>query len=293
MPIDGERCTVAGMSEHSATEPDWDVVVVGRSYAGLSAALVLGRARRATLVIGEGGPRNGAVAHTNGLAGLDHLPPAELTERMERDVERYPTVRLVADRVHEVTTVDSGFGVRFGATATTARSVILATGVNDSPPPIAGLSEHWGRGVYTCPFCDGFENADRSWAYVVAGGEAAPEAAMFRAVATNWTDDATVVDEAHVVRVHGSGDRVTGIELADGTRREVGAVFVAPCFRPNNQLAVALGADVDDRGFVVVDEMRRTSVPGLLAAGDLTTPRHQVVAALADGAAAAAAVCHP
>lgn len=274
-------------------ELDWDVVVVGRSYAGLSAALMLGRARKATLVIGDGGPRNEAVRHTNGLSASDHTPPSELIARAERDLDRYATVQLVAERVHEITPLAGGFRVRFGAAVTTARFVILATGVNDNPPPVAGLAERWGRGVFTCPFCDGFEHADQPWVWIAPGGPAHADADRFGAVASNWTDDVTVVDEADVRRVHGDGETVTHVELSDGRKLEVGAVFVAPCYRPNSQLAVALGAAVDELGFVTVDAMRQTTVPGLLAVGDVSGPRHQVAFAMADGLAAALTVCHP
>lgn len=267
---------------------DWDAVVVGRSYGGLSAALVLGRARKAVLVIGEGGPRNEAVLHTHGALTLDGALPSDVITRGERELERYETVQLAAERVHEITSIDGGFRVRFGAAVTTAAAIVLATGVNDSPPPVAGLSEHWGRGVFTCPFCDGFERADRPWVFVGEGADAE----RFAGVARNWTDNLTVLGEDEIRRVHGDGNEITAVELVDGRKLDAGAVFVAPCFQPNNQLAVALGATVDERGFVVVDEMRATSVAGLFAVGDVTGPRHQMAFAVADGVAAAASIAH-
>src|SRR6478736_3914541 len=138
--------------EHDA---DWDVLVVGRSYAGLAAALMAGRARRSVLVVGDGGPRNEAVLHVHGFPTRDGASPAELIELAERELERYPNVRLESGRVTELSGSVGAFDVRFGPQRTTAAMVVLATGVNDTPPPIPGLAEHWGRGVFTCPFCDG------------------------------------------------------------------------------------------------------------------------------------------
>jgi thioredoxin reductase len=266
---------------------DWDVVIVGRSYAALSAALLLGRARRTTLVIGDGEPRNESVRHVHGVLTRDGSSPQDIVAAAMSDVEAYPTVHLVDDRVHEIERLDDGFHVRFGASHTTARLVVLATGVNDSPPGIAGLTEHWGRGVFTCPFCDGYERADRPWVLIAEEAEA-DHVAILR----NWTDDLTVVAPGEVRRLHGDGEELAFVELVDGTKLPVAAAFVGPCFQPNNKLAVAVGAAVDERGFVTVDEMRQTTVPGLYAIGDVTGPRHNMVVAMADGVLAAAAATH-
>jgi thioredoxin reductase len=266
-------------------EMDWDVVIVGRSYAGLSAALLLGRARRSTLVIGEGGPRNEAVLHVHGMPTHDGSSLQDIIAVAETELERYQTVELVADRVHQLERLDGGFRVRFGASVTTARFVMLATGVNDNPPGIAGMSELWGRGVFTCPFCDGYERADRPW--VLIADPADPrQIAMLR----NWTNDLTVVTPVAVRRIRGDGETVCHVELVDGAKLDTAAVFVGQYFRPNNQLAVALGAAVDEQGFVTVDGTRQTTVPGLYAIGDLVGPRHQIVVAMADGVTAAGAV---
>lgn len=143
-------------------EPDWDVVVVGRfSFAGLSAALTLGRMRRAVLEIGAGGPRNEAVHHTHNLLTRDGGNPNDLVQVAEDELSKYPSVEPVDGRVTEIETVDGGFRVVFEGRTSSAAKVVLATGVNDDPPPIPGLADHWGRGVYTCPFCDGYEHADQ------------------------------------------------------------------------------------------------------------------------------------
>lgn len=284
------------------TPADWDVLVIGRSFAGLSAALTLARPRRSVLVVGQGGPRNASVRHAHGFLTRDGASPVEMVADAEAQLERYPTVDLVDDRVTSVERIDGGFRATFGKRTTTATFVLIATGVNDDPPDIAGLADHWGRGVYTCPFCDGFEHQDLHLAVVGSTAFSPHTATMLR----GWTDRVTlfaaglpddvasglrgagvVLDERAVVRVVGDGESVTALELDDGTRTEVGAVFSAALPRPNHGLAVDLGCELDEFGFVVVDADQRTTVEGVWAAGDVTSMRHQMVFAAADGARAA------
>lgn len=266
---------------------DWDVIVVGRSYAGLSTALVLGRARRATLLVGDGGPRNEAVRHVHGLLTRDGADPNEIVRIAEQELGRYETVQIATERVGGIERIEGGFRVQVGPSASTARVVVLATGVNDNPPPVPGLTEHWGRGVFTCPFCDGFERADRPW--VLISDDATPQ---HEAILGNWASTLAVHTPDEVRRVHGNGEEVTHVELTDGTKLEAAAVFVGQTFTPNNRLAIELGCDVDERGLVVVDEMCRTTVDGVYAVGDLTRMGHHMSHAIADGATAAASVTH-
>lgn len=287
---------------------DWDVLVIGRSFAGLSAALMLGRARRSVLVVGQGGPRNEAVAHAHGLLAHDGARPGDILATAEAQLARYPNVELVDARVTALErTPDTapGFLASLGGRPTTARVVILATGVNDDPPAIPGLADHWGRGVFTCPFCDGWEHQDRHLAVVGEPTFGPHVAQMLRG---GWTDRVSLfvgpldgdvadplrargvtVDERAVTRVVGDGEQVTALELDDGSTTEVGAVFVARLPVPNTGLATALGAEVDEFGFLVTDEQRATIVPGLWAVGDVRTRMHQMSMAVADGTMAGAA----
>lgn len=282
---------------------DWDVLVVGRSYAGLSAALVLGRSRRSVLVIGNGGPRNESVFHAHGLITRDGAAPAELIAAAERELSKYPTVELVDARVTDIAALEGG-GVRFGFNGqrSTAGSVILATGANDNPPDTPGLAEHWGRGVFTCPYCDGFEHADTHLA-VTGAAAFAPHLAR---VLTGWSDRITVfhdglddverrdllahgvqVEERAITRVVGDGTSVSSVQLDDGTDVPIGALFLAQLPVPNNALAVQLGCAVDDNGHVVTDAMKCTTVPGVWAVGDVASARSNMAMGIADGALAA------
>lgn len=284
---------------------DWDVLVVGRSFAGLSAALTLGRARRSVLVVGAGGPRNEAVAHAHGLLTRDHEDPNELVRTAEEQLERYPTVALLEARVAELAPTGGapGFRATFDGRTVTARLVVLATGANDDPPAIPGLAERWGRGVYTCPFCDGWEHQDEPLAVVGDPAWVPHLAGMLRA---GWSDRVTAfaelapdaaaalrdqgvaVDDREVARIEGDADRVEALVLGDGERVEVAAVFSAAMPRANAHLATTLGAAVDEWGFLVTDEQRATTVPGLYAVGDVRTRMHQMALAIADGLTAGA-----
>lgn len=302
------------IDRHTADHPhDWDVLVIGRSFAGLSAALTLGRARRSVLVVGTGGPRNQDVAHAHGLLGHDHRDPKELVRTAEVELARYPTVQLLDGRVTDLARTDAdaagpaGFRATFDGQATSARLVVLATGANDDPPAISGLADHWGRGVYTCPFCDGWEHRDQPLAVVGDPAWIPHLAGMLRG---GWSDRVTAfaaLDPEAVEGLRAQGVAVDGREiarveaaegdvdhpglrlaLADGEVIEVAAAFVAKVPTANAALAVALGAEVDEWGFVVTDEQRSTTVPGLLAVGDVRTRMHQMALAIADGATAGA-----
>ncbi len=298
--------TEATPVQQTQLEMDWEVLVVGASYAGLSAALTLGRSRRATLVVGEGGPRNEAVHHAHGLLTRDGANPADLMRAAEAELEQYESVQLVIDRVRSVTPIDGGFRAQIGPRTVTARTIVLATGVNDDPLPVPGLADHWGRGVFTCPFCDGWEHRDLPLAVIAPPSFGAHLARIL----TMWTDrvilfagddnpapddpaaatlpETVEIERRSVRRVVGDGERVTGIELVDGSVVEAGAVFGSAVPRPNSQLAAELGCTLDDDGFVVVDPSQATSVPGVWAIGDLTQLRQfQMAFALSSGVWAA------
>lgn len=283
-------------------EPDWDVLVVGRSYAGLSAALNLGRARRSVLVAGSGPPRNGTVHHVHGLITQDGASPGEVITAAEKDLARYPSVQLVDGRVSDLVRVDGGFRASVGGRPTSASLVVLATGANDNPPAIPGLDEHWGRGLFTCPYCDGFEHADLHLA-VIGSPANVPHIARLLTV---WSDRVTAfsadidpaakadleahgvtVDDRPITRVQGDGRSISGLSLADGSDVPVGALFVALMPTPNTALAVDLGCAVDDNGSIVVDGTKRTTVQGVWAVGDVTTMRANMSASITDGVLAA------
>lgn len=209
---------------------------------------------------------------------------------------------MVDDRLTALAVVDGGFRASIGKRTSTASTGIIATGANDNLPPIPGLAEHWGRGVFTCPYCDGFEHSGTHLA-VTGSALFVPHIAP---LLTGWSDHVTVfhdgldetvradlvthgvnVEERPIAGVQGDGNTVSSLELADGTDVHIGALFVAELPVPNNQLAAELGCAVDEHGYVGVDAMKRTTVPDVWAIGDVTSMRSNMSMAITDGVIAA------
>ncbi|MFI7105110.1 NAD(P)/FAD-dependent oxidoreductase [Nonomuraea sp. NPDC050227] len=283
---------------------EYDVVVVGAGAAGLSAALLLGRARRKVVVVDAGAPRNAPAAHMHGFLSRDGLPPATLLELGRAEIERYG-VRFVRGRVEEV---EPGFAVRLeGGPVLGARRLLVATGLYDELPAIPGVRERWGKDVLHCPYCHGHEVGDQPLGVLGTHPGAVHQALLLR----QWSDDVVLLThtldltpedrdrlEARGVRiVEGPIDhlvvqdgRLRGVELADGRVLPRAAVFLFPRMAPQDQVLTRLGCDKDDAGWVVTDRTGRTSVPGVWAAGNVVDPRAQVVTAAGMGSAAASAV---
>lgn len=286
---------------------DYDVIVIGGGAAGLSAALVLARARRHVMVIDAGMPRNQPAAHMHGFLSRDGMPPAELLAAGREEVQGYGGTIIsgtVTDVVHDAT---PGFHVRLRDRAVRARHVLVATGLRDEIPDIAGLWDRWGRDVLHCPYCHGFEVRDRRLA--VLGGS--HQAVQYALIVRQWTHDLTyltphqrltadererlqaraitiVEGDAHGVTVR--EDRLEAVELTDGRAVRCDALFVPPRFVPNDGLLTGLGCDVSDDGWVITAANGSTSVPGVWAAGNVADPRAQVITAAGEGSAAAIAI---
>jgi thioredoxin reductase len=286
---------------------DFDVVVIGGGAAGLSAALVLSRARRRVLVVDSGMPRNAPASEMHGFLSRDGFPPRELVELGREEVAGYGG-RIVDAAVEQVVRVSSSFQVRLDSDlSVSARRLVVATGLRDELPEIPGLRERWARDVLHCPYCHGFEVRERILG--VLGW--APGAATYAQIVRQWSDEVvyfasgtpltasdreqlearsiTVVDGA-VERVVIEDDQLRGLELDDKRLIELDALFVPPRFVPNNDLLVELGCDLDDDGWAITDATGRTSVAGVWVAGNLTNPRAQVITAAGEGSAAAIAL---
>ncbi len=287
------------------TDVAYDVLVVGGGAAGLSAALVLGRARRQVVVVDVGSPRNAPAAQMQGYLSRDGMPPAELLAAGRAEVLEYG-VEIVDDRVAGI---EPGFRARLGGGGeVVARRVLLATGVRDELPDIPGVRERWGRDLLHCPYCHGWEVRDQPLG--VLGTR--PDAVQHALLVAQWSDDVVFFEhtmnlgaddqarlQARNVAVAGGavdrlvveGDRLVGIGLADGTVVPRTAVFIRPVnvSHPDG-LAAGLGCDVDDAGFVLVGPTGQTSVAGVWAAGNVVDPRLQVISSAGAGSAAAIAI---
>ncbi|MBA3907256.1 MAG: NAD(P)/FAD-dependent oxidoreductase [Pseudonocardiales bacterium] len=287
----------------------YDAVIIGGGAAGLSAALVLSRARRAVLVVDAGAPRNAPARQMYGYLSRDGLPPAELLAAGRHEVESYGGV-LVEDTVADlVPDGPHGFWVLLAdGRRISARRLVVTTGLRDELPDIPGLRDRWARDVLHCPYCHGYEVRDRQLG--VLGGT--PGAVRYAHIVRQWTHDLVYFtppdllspDERNQLIARAVGivegtieqlvidgsDHLRAVQMQDGRAIPRDALFVPPRFVPNNPLLVGLGCDVDAEGWVTVDGTGRTSVPGVWAAGNLVDPRAQVITAAGAGSAAAIAV---
>jgi thioredoxin reductase len=276
----------------------YDVAVIGGGAAGLSAALVLTRARRRVVVIDGGAPRNAPAAHMQGFISRDGMPPSELVAAARAEVLGYGA-ELLADEVVEV----AGFTLRLASgRSVTARRIVLATGATDVLPEIEGAPERWGRDFLHCPYCHGWEVRDRPLG-VLASAEHAQLLRQWSKDVVLFTDGAPAderralaargikVVEGRVTRFAVVDDRLVAVELEDGRSIPREAVFMRPTLRPNApDLIAALGCEVDEGGFVRVGTSGETSVPGVWAVGNVANPRAQVITAAGEGSAAAIAL---
>ena len=270
-----------------------DVIIIGGSFAGLAAALQLGRARRKVTVLDTGLQRNRFAAHSHGLLGHDHKPPLDILAEAREQLTRYPTIRLVNARADSVSgaiddfSVLTGDGQSFGA-----RRLILSYGVVDQMPDVPGFAKGWGRSIVPCPYCDGFEVAGQHWGLVWSGAHSHNQVRLFH----DWTANLTVLADGHdipsdiradlalrkVAVVDGRIAEIAPQEghnaivmLDGGSKVAVDILFAHPRNKPSASLHESLGLATADTplGIVLkVDERRETSMPGIYAAGDLTNP---------------------
>jgi thioredoxin reductase len=286
---------------------EFDVLIIGGSYAGLSAALALGRARRHTLLLDTGRPCNRQTPHSHNFLTHDGATPAALRAQAQAEVLRYPTIELRADEARRATPTAGGFLVETAAgTTLKARKLVLATGITDLLPPLPGFAECWGISVLHCPYCHGYEVADQPLG-VFGNGDVGFEFArlihhwsrqltLFTNGPSTLTERQQAVLAPHAVAVveapitgllHEQG-QLQAVQLADGPAHPLAAVFARVPFQLPGTLAQQLGCTLTETGYVQVDDFQRTSVPGVYAAGDNTTPMRALAAAVAAGSKAAA-----
>jgi thioredoxin reductase len=260
---------------------DFDCVVVGGGVAGLSAAMVLGRARRRTLVLDRRGQSNRASAHVGGLLGQDGTPPGELYELARAQVAAYEAVALRDAEAVDARAEGDGFAVVLGdgGGEVRTRALVLATGMDYEVPDVPGFAELWGGVVFHCPFCHGWEVRDRPVVVYGAGEVADRQAALLAA----WTDDVTVVDPGDVAGLRVEDGALQALVRRDGSEVRCDAVLVHAPLRRRDALPERLGLALTDAGLVAVDGQARTSVPGVYAAGDLAVAPQQVAIALGSG----------
>jgi len=282
----------------------FDAIVVGGSYAGLSAALQLARARRRVLVVDAGQRRNRFASDSHGFLGRDGQPAAAIADAGRQDVAAYPNVQWHAGAALDARREADGFVVELeGAPAVHGRRLVLATGVRDELPPVEGLAERWGRSIFHCPYCHGYELQEGDIGVLASGelsfhhamllpdwgrvtlftnGRFAPSDEQRAAMAARGV---AAIEETLVARIE---DAAT-VVLADGRRKPMAGLFTYGRTHMASPLAERLGCEFDEGPmgrFIRTDERKQTSVPGVFAGGDAARAAGNVAISVADGAMA-------
>jgi thioredoxin reductase len=299
----------------SRDQEQYDAAVVGGGAAGLSAALMLGRALRRVAVIDAGQPRNAPADRMHAFLGHDGLPPSELLEKGRQEILNYG-VDVVRDRVVNIQRDSESHGMSFtvslnAGSPVSARRILIAAGARDELPDIPGITNVWGRDVHICPYCHGYEVRNTALGVIATGDHSVTYALLIR----NWTPDLVFfehergpssseeiqrLDAMGIRRVAGrvtrlvvEGGRLAALELESGVRVERSAVFLGSHLVPHLSFARSLELSIKEtpQGSVIdVDPQGRTSVPGVWAAGNVANPSLQVVGAAAAGNVAGGAI---
>ncbi|HTV18463.1 MAG TPA: NAD(P)/FAD-dependent oxidoreductase [Polyangiaceae bacterium] len=293
----------------------FDVVIVGGGPAGLSAALLLGRARRRVLLVDGGARRNAAAEGIHGFVTRDGTPPNEFRRIGREQLQAYPSVEVRDGSVTAIEGERSAFQVSLVATGggparVAARRVLLCTGMIDDLPPIEGYAALWGKSIFQCPYCHGWEVQDRAFGILVDRVELIELAVMLR----SWTKSVialtnagspvpaevrerlsaarVALDERRIRRLVANGEHLQRVEFDAGEPLRLDALFARP---PQRQVALVqtLGLTLDEAGYVRIDDkLWETSRPGIFAAGDLVTPVQSAILSAAAGARAMAMINH-
>jgi len=292
----------------------WDCIVVGGGAAGLSAAIVLGRARRRTLLVDAGGQSNLAASGIGGLLGSDRRPPSELYAAGREELTAYPSVEVRGGEIVAASRTDGSFALELAdGSHEEARRVLLATGMEYRPPSLPGIAERFGHSVFHCPFCHGWELRERPLGVLDRGATGVERAMLLRM----WSDEVTLLtdgpcelDDERAQTLHAAGveideRRVTGLRGPDVTLTSVvfdgGAelacqgLLVPVTLPQRSALAAQLGAEPAPAGrlaadAVAVDTTFATTADGVFAAGDVSAQMPSIANAIAAGSLAAAAV---
>ncbi|AOJ71593.1 MULTISPECIES: NAD(P)/FAD-dependent oxidoreductase [Burkholderia] len=288
-------------TERSSTR--FDVVVIGGSYAGQSAAMQLARARRRVLVVDAGLRRNRFSPVSHGLIGQDGRPPEEIAANGKAQLLAYPNVQWLEDTVIHAERTDAGFVFRSAlGQHFNASSVVLAFGVVDEIPDLEGAAERWGRSVYHCPYCHGYE-LDQGRIGVLGNGSISPLLALLMpdwgktVLLTNGTfepndeqrdalaERGVAIEPERVTRIVDTAS----VELADGRCIVLDGLFTMNRTHLSSPVAEQLGCAIEDGPlgpYIRADESMETSVPGVFACGDATQRGGSVALAVGSGALA-------
>ncbi|MEP0914238.1 NAD(P)/FAD-dependent oxidoreductase [Leptolyngbya sp. GB1-A1] len=289
----------------------FDVIIVGGGPAGLTAALMLGRACKRVLVCDAGKPRNQVAHAAHGFFSRDGISPAELLQIGREQLRPYDGVEIQMGEVVDAQKMGDRFQVTLShGNQFVGRKLLLATGMKDSLPAIDGFAELWGSSIFHCPYCHGWEVRDQPLA-IYGKGEVALEMTF---MLTGWSRDLVLCSngpaeltheqrqqlanwevqlrEEKIARLEYQDDKLTGIVFTNNEVLPRRGILLRPPSYQHSHLATKLGCNLGSDGIVQVDESKQTSIPGLYAVGDVSSPYSQIAVAVASGTLAAVSINH-
>jgi thioredoxin reductase len=288
---------------------EYHVIIIGGSYAGLSAALALGRSLRKTLVIDSGDPCNATTPHSHNFLTQDGKAPGEIATIARHQLSFYNSVSFENDLVVSGSNVKGTFEIELlSGKKARAKKLILATGIKDELLDIPGMRECWGKSVIHCPYCHGYEYREKQTA-ILANGEIAMHYAMLISnltkklhILTHGKADFTpdqlaaikrnniAINESTVIQIEHQRGYLTGIVLESGERLPFSALYFRPPFKQQSELLQSLGCELTEQGYLKVGAFLKTTIDGVFACGDNSSAMRSVANAISSGNLAAAAV---
>ena len=285
-----------------------DVIIIGGSYAGLSAAMSLGRSLKDVLIIDSGSPCNRQTPHSHNFITQDGETPAAIAAKAREQVSAYKTVSFVGRLAVSAKKIKDGFIViTESGHEFESRKLVLASGITDVMPPIKGFSECWGITVVHCPYCHGYELRGARTAIMAQGDKALHLAGLV----SNLTDDVALLTskatlnpeqlaklsarkipiiETQISEIEHQAGHVKGVVFADGSRETFDAMYAAVPFEQHSDIPVALDCELTESGHIKIDEFQKTTVEGVFACGDNSSMMRSVASAVYAGNLAGAVV---
>ncbi len=280
----------------------YDVIIIGGSYAGLSAAMALGRAIRTLLVLDNGKPCNAQTPHSHNFLTQDGKTPKEIASVAKQQVSNYETISFVDDTAVAATQTSKGFQISTArGDVFETKKIIFASGVKDEFPNIEGFAECWGISVIHCPYCHGYEVRNQTTG-IFANGDIAYE---FTKLIWNWAKDLTLftnekstlspeqtktlqsrqinIVEKEIVKVSHQNGQLEHLVFSDGTTQNLDALYAKLGFKQSTDLPLNLGCEFNENGYIKVDMMQKTTVDGIFACGDNTSMMRSVANAVYSG----------
>ena len=281
---------------------NFDVIIIGGSYSGLSAGMALGRALRRVLIIDSGKPCNRQTPHSHNFITQDGKTPKEIATLAKQQVEKYDTVKFFDGLATKGIKTETGFSIETSSGETfNAKKIIFATGIKDNMPDINGFSACWGISVIHCPYCHGFEVRNEKTG-IIGNGEYGFE---FSTLISNWTKDLTLytngistltneqsdklkkhhinIVEKEIKGLEHTNGHLRNIVFSDGTKAEAKATYARSPFEQHCPIPETLGCELNEDGYLKIDHFHKTTIKGVYACGDNVTRIRTVANAVAMG----------